>query len=186
MPKCLPTIAKDLGNVYTCLMSDHVDTILGQWARERPDLDVSPMAVLGRLSRAAHLVHLRQAETFAKRGLDAASFDVLATLRRSGVPYRLAPSELRQSAMVTSSAIAQRLNRLEHAGLIVRSPNSADGRAVDVTLSDSGLALIERALPEHVDTEHELLHALSSEQRQQLVGLLQILAAGIENAPEAL
>ena len=152
-----------------------MDVILEQWSRERPDLDVSPMDVLGRLSRAAHLVHARQAQTFARHGLDAASFDVLATLRRSGKPYGLTPSEIQRTAMVTSSAIAQRINRLEQAGLVVRSPNDSDGRATDVTLTAEGLALIERALPEHVDTEHLLLSVLTSEQRRQLSLLLQKL-----------
>ncbi len=161
-------------------MIDQVEAILEQWSRERPDLDVSPMAVFGRLSRAAHLVHVRQAETFARHGLDAASFDVLATLRRSGKPYGLTPTEIQRSAMVTSSAIAQRLNRLEQTGLVVRSPNGADGRVTDVTLTAEGLALIERALPEHVATEHHLLRSLTSEQRQQLSVLLQELSDPLE------
>ena len=80
----------------------------------------------------------------------------------------MTPSEIQRTAMVTSSAIAQRINRLEQGGLVVHSPNDSDGRATDVTLTAEGLALIERALPEHVDTEHLLLHALTSEQRNQL------------------
>lgn len=138
------------------------------------------MAVFGRLSRAAQLVHARQAETFARHGLDAASFDVLATLRRSGKPYGLTPREIQRSAMVTSSAIAQRINRLEQAGLVVRSANDADGRATDVTLTAEGLAVIERALPGHVETEHLLLRALEGDQRQQLSQLLQNLCDSIE------
>jgi DNA-binding MarR family transcriptional regulator len=163
-------------------MTDHVQTILEQWARERPHLDVSPMGVLGRLSRVASLVHAKQQESYARHGLDSSTFDVLATLRRSGEPYRLTPTEIQRSAMVTSSAIAQRLNRLERSGLVARSRNSQDARATDVTLTREGLALIDRAVPDHVETEHALLNGLTAEQRTQLGSILGQLYSSIDNA----
>lgn len=153
-------------------MNDGIDEILEQWARERPDLDVSPMAVLGRLARVARLCDVRLSQTFSIHNLDAASFDVLATLRRAGRPYRLTPTELQRSAMVTSSAIAQRLNRLETRGFIVRKSSDADGRVTDVVLTQQGLRLIEKALPAHVANEHHLLAGLSEDQKQQLASLL--------------
>lgn len=76
---------------------------------ERPDLDVSPMAVIGRLSRLGVLVDAELRRTFARHGLDHAIFDVLATLRRTGPPYRLTPTELMRSAMVTSGAMLRKL-----------------------------------------------------------------------------
>ena len=153
-------------------MNDGIDEILEQWARERPDLDVSPMAVLGRLARVARLCDVRLSRTFSIHDLDAASFDVLATLRRAGRPYRLTPTELQRSAMVTSSAIAQRLNRLETRGFIVRKSSDADGRVTDVVLTPQGLRLIEKALPAHVMNEHRLLAGLSDDQKNQLASLL--------------
>jgi len=143
------------------------------------------MGVLGRLSRVASLVHARQEQTFARHGLDSSSFDVLATLRRSGEPYRLTPTDIQRSAMVTSSAIAQRLNRLERSGLVARSRNSEDARATDVTLTPNGLALIDRAVPDHVETEHDLLDGLTAEQRAQLSSILGQLYASIDNAAVA-
>ncbi|SFB41711.1 DNA-binding transcriptional regulator, MarR family [Amycolatopsis marina] len=156
-------------------MADHVDRILEQWAAERPDLDVSPMAVIGRLSRLSQLISAQLRETFAAHGLDRPSFDVLATLRRNGPPYRLTPARLMRSAMVTSGAITQRLDRLESRGLVVRTPSASDGRGVDVALTDEGMALIDRALPDHVDTEHRLLAALTPAQREVFAGTLRDL-----------
>lgn len=153
-------------------MADHVETVLTQWKRERPDLDVSPMAVVGRLSRVARRFDERLSRNFAAHGLDAAAFDVLATLRRSGPPYTLSPKSLSSGAMVTSSAIAQRLNRLEGQGLVARSPSSTDGRGKQVMLTDRGRAIVDHALPDHVQTEHELLHALDNEERRTLAVLL--------------
>ncbi|GAA3395079.1 MarR family winged helix-turn-helix transcriptional regulator [Cryptosporangium minutisporangium] len=153
-------------------MTDHVDGILAQWHRERPDLDVSPMAVIGRLSRAAVAVDARLARNFAAHGLDRASFDVLATLLRNGPPHRLTPAALAADSMITSSAVAQRLNRLEARGLVARAPNPEDGRGSLVTLTPAGKAAVEETLPDHLATEEELLADLSPAERTVLADLL--------------
>ena len=157
-------------------MTDHVDHVLAQWAAERPDLDVSPMAVLGRLSRVSRRVDAELQRTFAVHGLDAAAFDVLATLRRSGAPFTLSPKALTAGTMVTSAAVAQRLNKLEARGLVVRSRNEDDGRGTLVTLTESGRELLDSALPDHVATEHRLLEPLSAVERRTLAELLAKLA----------
>ncbi|WP_455354806.1 MarR family winged helix-turn-helix transcriptional regulator [Streptomyces sp. SYSU K217416] len=156
-------------------MTDHVDRVLEQWGAERPDLDASPMAVIGRLRRLSRLIDTELRRTFAAHGLDAASFDVLATLRRSGPPYRLTPAELMRTAMVTSGAITQRLDRLESRGLVARTPSAVDGRVVHVALTDEGHALIDRALPDHIANEHRLLAALGTAERDALADALRNL-----------
>jgi DNA-binding MarR family transcriptional regulator len=164
-------------------MEDQVVRILEQWAAERPDLDVSPMAVIGRISRTARKVDLVLAATFARYDLDSASFDVLATLRRSGKPYMLSPRELSEAAMVTSAAIAQRLNRLEERQLVARAQNLNDGRGKQVTLTPAGLDLVNKALPDHVDTEHALLAGLTQKERDQLAELLAKVEQAATEAP---
>ncbi|GAA3556509.1 MarR family transcriptional regulator [Nonomuraea rosea] len=156
-------------------MADHVDLILKQWHAQRPDLDVSPMAVIGRLSRLKQLIDAELRKTFASHGLDPASFDVLATLRRSDPPHRLTPAELMRASMITSGAVTQRLDRLEARGLVRRAPSESDGRGVVVTLTDEGRALIDRALPDHVQAEDRVLAALSATQRDGLAGTLRDL-----------
>lgn len=156
-------------------MADHVDRILEQWNTQRPDLDASPMAVIGRLSRLSLLVDGELRRTFAEHGLDRPSFDVLATLRRSNAEHCLTPAELMRSSMVTSGAITQRLDRLEARGLVSRAPSQTDGRGVQVTLTKAGLTLIDEALPDHIATENRLLEALSSEERDALVDTLRTL-----------
>lgn len=153
-------------------MTDQVDRILEQWQREKPDLDASPMAVIGRLSRAALAVESRLAATFARHGLDASSFDVLATLLRSGTPYRITPAELARDAMISTSAVAQRLNKLEARGLVAREANPNDGRGTLVALTGTGKGLIEKALPDHLETERTILHPLNSEEQAILALLL--------------
>lgn len=156
-------------------MTDHVDRVLEQWAAERPDLDVSPMGVIGRLSRASQLVGAEIGRTFAEHGLDRAAFDVLATLRRSGPPHRLTPTALMRATMVTSGAITQRVDRLETRGLVTRAPSESDGRGTYVALTDDGLALIDRVLPDHLATEERVLATLSPAERKSLADTLRRL-----------
>ncbi|HXH33807.1 MAG TPA: MarR family transcriptional regulator [Plantibacter sp.] len=157
-------------------MSTRVDDILAQWHDERPDLDVSPMAVIGRLSRAAGAVDARLAAMFATHGLDAASFDVLATLLRSGAPHELSPKDLAHWSMVTTSAIAQRLNKLADRGLVTRRPSEQDGRGTVVALTAAGRDLVERTLPHHLATEEQILAGFSAAERAQLASFLERLA----------
>ncbi|MBZ4487244.1 MarR family transcriptional regulator [Microbacterium sp. cx-55] len=157
---------------------DHVDRILSQWNAEKPGLDVSPMAVIGRLARTAAVVENRLAATFDRHGIDAGTFDVLATLLRQGPPYEITPAALAAESMVTSSAVAQRLNRLESRGFIARAANPDDGRGKLVRLTDDGRRLVDEVLPEHLAAEEELLADLSPDDRVRLAELLARLLPG--------
>ncbi|WP_192251295.1 MarR family winged helix-turn-helix transcriptional regulator [Mesorhizobium silamurunense] len=152
---------------------DRAAKAIEQWKRERPDLDVSPMAVIGRLSEAASLISReRLAPLFARFALQQGEFDVLATLRRSGAPYSLTPTELYEATMVTSGAMTARLDRLQKACLIRRGPHPSDRRGVVVQLTERGLALVDEALTAHVANEHTILAGLTSEDREVLAKLL--------------
>jgi DNA-binding MarR family transcriptional regulator len=165
---------------------DAVDVILGQWRRERPDLDVSPMGPIGRIKRCAVLLEARLEAEFAKFGLSMWEFDMLATLRRSGAPYCLSPTELFSMLMVSSGTMTHRLKRLETRGWVERVPNDQDARSTLVRLTDDGLALIERVVEAHVVNEHALLSALSADALHeldlQLVDLLRALESPKDGA----
>lgn len=160
---------------------DHVDKILTQWQRERPDLNVAPMGTLGRIKRLQQSLMRSMEKTWAAYGLNDSSFDVLATLRREGAPYALSPSDLMASTMVTSGTMTHRLQQLEKADLIERVKNPADGRGFLISLSEKGLALIDEAVAAHVATQAELVSSLSDEQRVQLDELLKQFLAGLES-----
>jgi DNA-binding MarR family transcriptional regulator len=156
-------------------MADHVDLVLKQWGEQRPDLDASPMGVVGRVGRLNQLFDGELRRNFARHDLDRASFDVLATLRRSNAEHSLTPAGLMRSSMVTSGAISQRLDRLEARGLVTRAPSETDGRGVRVSLTEQGLQLIDTVLPAHIETENQLLAGLSAAEREQFVDLLRTL-----------
>lgn len=159
---------------------DAVDAILEQWHRERPDLDVSPMGPIGRLKRCAALLQRRLDEIFADFGITFWEFDVLATLRRSGAPYRLAPTALFSALMVTSGTMTHRLQRLEASGLVRRVPSRDDARSMLVQLTAAGLALIDRAVEAHVENERRILAPLKASDLAALDSSLARLLAILE------
>jgi DNA-binding MarR family transcriptional regulator len=151
---------------------DHVDRILEQWARERPDLDPSPIGLIGRLHRLGDVLNVELRKVFAEAGLGEGDFDVLVTLRRNGAPYELTPGELCASTMVTSSAVTKRIDRLERAGLVSRTVSHEDARSRRIRLTDAGLELVNRLMEQHIANEHRLVAGLSERDRAQLAAIL--------------
>ncbi len=156
----------------TSVQGGPMDSILTQWRRERPDLDTSVMAVCGDLWRAADRVRDGVAANLAGDELDLAGFDVLLTLRRQGRGRALSPSELAQDMMISTSAMTNRLDRLQKRGLIERQADPADRRALRIVLTEAGFALADRIVVNHVATEERLVSALSAEERAELRRLL--------------
>jgi len=159
---------------------DEVDRLIAAWKRERPDLDLSPFAVLSRISRISRNLDIARRDAFAD--LETWGFDVLAALRRAGDPYQLSPSVLMQETLVTSGTMTNRLDRLEELKLITRQPDPADGRGSLVTLTASGMRAVDMALEGLLDYERKLLTGLTREERTALAELLSTLAARLEES----
>lgn len=162
---------------------DQLDFIVEQWQRERPDLDPSPMGVIGRISRLSRDIERRLDPVYRDHRLEAGLFDVLASLRRAGSPYRLRPSVLADALMLTSSAATKRLDRLERTGLIEREPDPDDRRAILITLTETGRELVDRAVVDHLANEHTLLAGLTKSEQRQLASLLKKLQLAIDVQP---
>lgn len=159
---------------------DHIDQILRQWNRERPDLDVGPMGVIGRIRRLGAYLSREMEKTFAEYGLTSAGFDVLATLRRSGPPYSLSPGDLLNTMMITSGTMTHRVDQLEKAGLVSRTHNPEDRRSVIISLTEKGFAVIDAAVTAHVQTQARLTGVLSEEEMAALDSLLAKYLAAFE------
>lgn len=166
-------------------MIDRIDRLLAQWKRERPDLDTRAMGLVGRIQRAAATLRPRLDATHAQSGLQFESFDVLASLRRSGPPYQLTPTQLYREMMLTSGAMTNRIDRLEEAGLVARKPDPDDRRGTLVRLTTKGKALIDSAVVKHVANEERLLSALTAREQQQLNELLRKLLLALDDVTEA-
>ncbi|PZU85943.1 MAG: MarR family transcriptional regulator [Shinella sp.] len=160
--------------------TDKVDAILAQWARERPDLDTRAMGLFGRLARLRIHVGREIEDVLRQHGLTSSSFDVLATLRRSGAPYRLSPGELLDTLMVTSGTMTNRIDQLEKQNFVERIVNPDDRRSVLIGLTETGLALVDETVTDHVANQNRLVSALSEEDQETFDRLLRTYLASFE------
>jgi len=160
--------------------TDHLDRILAQWRRERPDLNVAPMGAMGRLLRTAALADAAFAEGLTGFDLGPGWFDLLAALRRGGTPYEMNPTELMRATMISSGGMTKRLDRLAEAGLVSRRPDPDDRRGVLVRLTARGLKTIDGAVKVHLANEERALRSLNAAERRTLDGLLRKLLEDLE------
>jgi DNA-binding MarR family transcriptional regulator len=156
-------------------VEDEVDRIVHQWSRVRPDLDVSPTHTLQRITRADLLQTQSFTEVFARYGITWGEYLVLAALRRAGPPYRMNPTTLFCSVVLSSGAMTNRLDRLEEMGLVRRLPDPTDRRGRLVELTAKGRELVDKAVVEHLANEERLLAGLSASERTKLADLLRKL-----------
>lgn len=159
---------------------DHVDRVRTEWRAVRPELDTAPVAIVARIGRIAAYFEQSTDALMAERGLARSSWDVLASLRRTGPPYELSPTELYQALMRSSGAMTNRLHRLERAGLIERRPDPGDGRGRLVRLTARGRKLVDEIAPLHLQNEERLLASLPDADRDALEDLLRRLAHSLE------
>ena len=154
---------------------DEIDRIVEQWDQTRPDLDVSPTHTLQRITRLSLLQGVSFARVFAPYGVSFGEYLVLAALRRAGPPYRMNPTTLFNSVILSSGAMTNRLDRLEAMGFVAREADPTDRRGRLVALTDRGRELVDAAVVDHLENEQRLLGALDAGEREHLAGLLRKL-----------
>ena len=159
---------------------DDVDRIVSAWRRERPELDVTPLEILSRVSRLARRLDLARGAAFAEHGLDGWEFDVLSALRRAGAPYELSPGQLVAETLVTSGTMTNRVDRLLARGLVERQPDPRDRRGVIVRLTLEGTKAVDAALDDLLTHERDLLADLPADARDSIAGQLRALLVSLE------
>lgn len=161
---------------------DQIDALVGQWGAVRPDLDLTVMARVARITEAGRQIEARIAALATEAGVDVAEGDILFTLRRSGEPYRLSPSAISAALLVSSGTLTSRLDRLERKGLVRRVPHPTDRRSLEVELTDEAVGIVDAGVTRHVENEAEMLSVLSEREQAQLDRLLRKLLAGLAGA----
>jgi DNA-binding MarR family transcriptional regulator len=164
------------------MKEDSVDQIIGHWRAERPDIDVSPLHVFGRVTRIEAYLSRVISDVFEPFGLTRGEFDVLATLRRAGGQNQLTPTALMRSVMLSSGAMTNRIDRLEAAGLVERRPDPSDRRGTLVTLTPEGRALVDSTLQAGLQAQRQLLKSLSDDEQRCVAGILRKLLVNLEAA----
>lgn len=159
---------------------DHVDRIVEQWAAQRPGLDTSGLRVAARAIRLQRYLDQAVSDAVRPFGLQVGELNVLATLRRSGPPFQLTPTELYRGLLISSGAMTNRLDRLEANNLITRTVDPDDRRRVQVALTDQGREIIDQAMDAHVSRLDEVLAGIDDDQRTGLADLLRTLLVRLE------
>jgi DNA-binding MarR family transcriptional regulator len=158
--------------------ADRAADIAAAWARERPDLPVASIGILTRIWQVAKLASDDRRRTLAALGMDAATLDLLSTLRRAGPPYRLSTRELTARSLVTAGAITQRVDRAAGTGLVRRLPAERGSRLVLVELTDDGHAAVDTAVGVVLSREQRIVDVLDPTEQEQLAGMLGALLRG--------
>src|SRR5580700_9808620 len=151
-------------------MEDEVDRLVKGWRKALPEVDVSPLEVLSRVSRLARHLDRQRNVVFARHDLEIWSFDVLSALRRADPPHHLSPGQLLAQTMVTSGTMTNRLDHLEGRGLVRRRPDPSDARSVRVQLTATGRRRVDAALGDLVTRENAILGTLDNDERATLAG----------------
>jgi DNA-binding MarR family transcriptional regulator len=162
---------------------DYVDQMLEDWSRERPDLDLSPLGIFGRISRVSRRFDRDISKKFRSEGLTSWGFYVLAALARSGAPYQMTPTDLYRSLLVSSGVMTNRIARLERIGLVRRVPDPADGRGVLVALTSKGKSAVNIAIEHHNQNEHRMLVPLTQPEREAMASSLRKLLVEAGDRP---
>ncbi|MCA9016162.1 MAG: MarR family transcriptional regulator [Planctomycetaceae bacterium] len=160
---------------------DFIDHLIGQWKSERPDLDATPMGVVGRILRLSTHLERRVNEALKPFGLAQWGFDILATLRRSGSPYAMTPTELMEAVMLSSGAMTNRIDRLEQLGFVKRKPSPSDRRSLQVQLTPQGRKIIDEAIEARFAEADQALSGLKKRDRKQLADLLRVLLHNLDH-----
>jgi MarR family transcriptional regulator, negative regulator of the multidrug operon emrRAB len=147
-----------------------------------PEADLDAMAVLYNLLRtAARVVHDLETNVHRPFGHTWASFRVLFNVWVAGP---ISPQELARLSSVSRASISSVLNTLEEKGLVARTRNTTDRRAVEVELTHEGRSHMIAYWARHNDREREWAAALGPVQRRALIDALHALYA--HNLPETI
>jgi DNA-binding MarR family transcriptional regulator len=162
------------------MTDDVTDRVLEGWRGARPELEVEPLEVTGRLSRIGPLLARRQETVFSRFGLNRGEVGALSALRIAGPPHRLSPTRLGRGLMLSSAGMTSRIDRLERRGLVRRLPDPDDRRGVIVELTDQGLEVVDAAVAAITVSDRQLLERFDPQEMAVLAGLLRKLLGGLE------
>ena len=158
-------------------MTDAVDQLLAAWKDARPDLDPSPLGIVGRVIVLAQHLEKSVATALADHGITLGQFDILATLRRNGPKGGLTPTQLLGSVMLSSGGMTSRLDTLERSDWIERHPDPNDRRGVIIELTPKGRKLIDAATATRFDEASKSRPDLNAAERTKFEGMLRMWLA---------
>jgi DNA-binding MarR family transcriptional regulator len=159
---------------------DQVDEFLEEFAGELPDIDPEIEGIVERIAFLHQGLKRTMEQTLADHGLTHGEWSVLGTLKRVGPPYRRTPGQLARHASLSTGAMTNRLDQLEKAGLVHRTPSETDRRSVEVELTEAGHRAWETTVGVQGEKEALVVGALPPDERAELNALLRRLMLEFE------
>ncbi len=152
--------------------ADVIDRMMTAWKAARPDLDPTPLGLVGRVIVLAQHLERSVEVALEKHHLTLGQFDILATLRRNGPKGGLTPTQLLESVMLSSGGMTARLDTLCRDGLVYRKADPKDRRKVVVELTAKGRRTIDAATRTRFAEAAESQPPFKSEERAWLEATL--------------
>ena len=160
--------------------NDIVDILVAEWRQEKPELDVEAMHIVGRIIKLGKVLERRASNVLKESNIHYTDLDVLATIRRSGEPYKLTPKKLMESVLITSGAMTALLDRLAKLDLIYRAPDKKDGRIKLAGLTSKGIKIIDKAIEIRFQEAKLAVQVFNSSEHSALSDLLKKLLLSLE------
>jgi DNA-binding MarR family transcriptional regulator len=182
--KCFGCVGSDgIGVTVADMKHDHVDTIVSEWRSQRPDLDVAPLEVFGRILRLRRILEQKGSPLLERYAISEPQMEVLMALRRSKAPHQLTPSQLSRRLLLSYSAMTGNIDTLVDRGLVERIPDLVDRRRVWVRITDQGSAMADEMLHRHIAWLHRMLSPLDPEEQAALGSALRKVLLSLEHQP---
>lgn len=160
--------------------NDRLDRLSGEWSKQRPDMDLSPWQVWGRITRLHDIFLSRLSHLLGQHDLNFKELQTLGALVVGGPPYEANPNKISQHNLLTSGGMTNALTRMEKKGLITRRKDPRDGRAVIVTVTKEGLETFNDVITKENVIEHKLLDGVSEEERKVVAVVLRKILRNID------
>jgi DNA-binding MarR family transcriptional regulator len=160
---------------------DHVDSWLEvAWLEDMPFLDLEVEGIVDRMNGLNRRIRRRLDAVIAEHGLTYEEWHVLGALRQAGPPFRRSAGSLAKRTELSSGAMTNRLDRLEKAGLVRRTPDPDDRRGVLIELTDAGERKWVDTAKVQAAYENLIGAALNKREKQELNSLLRRIMVEFE------
>lgn len=147
------------------------------WTAARPDLDTSPMDVVGPVKRIEALLTTALEPLYEGAPLTAPELDALVQLRHTEGP--VIARRLAETLGCSRAAVSKTLAKLEKRGFVERRPSPADRRAALVTVTPAGCDAIDTMFPRQLAAEADLIDGLGAD-RDRVVEALNLLEEALQ------
>ena len=138
------------------MSEDRVDQLIASWQQELPAVLYPTSELTKRVMVLAGDLNDVTRRVLRDLGLTTAEFDVLVSLRRSGAPYRMKPTELSRNLLLSSGGTSNVTNQLVSRDLVLREPDPVDGRGTQIMLTAKGIEMAEQAVQASSAAHHEM------------------------------